>query len=313
MERTKHKDKLRGFHADQMIVDYPYFPTAILTSDWHLREDKPLCRTDNYWEVQWNKVDFISQLQKQYNCLVLHGGDLFDKWKITTYLAKVTAKHLPNKFYTIYGQHDLPQHNLDLTEKCGIDLLAEVGRLETMDQCHWGQIPKDISSICCGLPSQRILVWHKMNYKGEPPWPGCTDPTALRLLKKYSQYDLILTGDNHKSFTQEYQGRWLVNPGSLMRMDADQENHKPRVYLWYAEDNSIVPVFIPIEQDVISREHIEQKKQRDGRIDNFVKRLNSDWKASLTFEENLEIFKKKNKVPQDIMSIIYEAIEPIKK
>jgi predicted phosphodiesterase len=296
-------------------------PDLMLGSDFHIREDTPLCYIGDYQQEQWNSIDFISNLQKKYDCPVLHGGDLYDKWKITTLLAKKTAQHIPNKFYTIYGQHDLPQHNLDLTEKCGIDLLAEVDRLIVLkpnryfrdtlrvDGTHWGQEPENIIQHTLG---RRVLVWHKMNYKGEPPWPGCTDPTAIRLLKKYPEYDLILTGDNHKSFTQEYQGRWLVNPGSLMRMDADQENHKPRVYLWYAEDNSIVPVYIPIKQDVISREHIEQKKQRDGRIDNFVKRLNSDWKASLTFEENLEIFKKKNKVPQDIMSIIYEAIEPIK-
>ena len=286
-------------------------PSGILTSDWHLRETQPVCRTDNYWNAQWKKVDFISKLQKEFGCAVFHGGDLFDHWKPSPMLLSEASKHLPNNFISVCGQHDLPQHNLDLNYKSGIYNLMINGRVSILQNGHWNQSLGDGRTGFI-IKGKQLTIQHVMNYKGEPPWPGCTDPTAIRLLKKYPQFDLILTGDNHKSFTQEYQGRWLVNPGSLMRMDADQENHKPRVYLWYAEDNSVVPVYIPIVQDVISREHIEQKKQRDNRIDNFVKRLDSDWKASLTFEENLEIFKKKNKVPQDIMSIIYESIEPIK-
>lgn len=289
-------------------------PNAILTSDWHLRETQPVCRTDDYWEEQWRKVFYIKGLQVKYGCPVLHAGDLFDHWKPSPYLLRKAIKEIPREFYTVYGQHDLPQHSLELTDKCGINVLLAANRLKILWQCHWGQDPVDEQpDFLPEIDNREVLVWHKMNYKGQPPWPGCTDPSAIRLLKKYPQYDLILTGDNHKSFTQEYQDRWLVNPGSLMRMDADQENHKPRVYLWYAKDNTIVPVYIPIKQGVISREHIEIKKKQDTRIDAFVSRLDSDWKATLTFEDNLEIFKKKNKVPEDIMSIIYKSIEPIKK
>jgi DNA repair exonuclease SbcCD nuclease subunit len=286
-------------------------PTLILCSDFHLREDTPVCRTDRFIEAQWRKVDFISELQQKYECPVLHGGDLFDHWKPSPNLLRMTILHLPKQFCTVYGQHDLPQHSLELVNKCGINVLKAAKKLIVLDQCHWGQTPSKQSNVThiLNIPNRNILVWHKMNYKGQIPWPGCTDPSALRLLKKYPEYDLILTGDNHKTFTQEYEGRWLVNPGSLMRMDADQENHKPSVFLYYADTNEIKRVYIPIEENVISREHIEIKKQRDNRIDAFVSRLDGEWKASLSFEENLEQFKKKNKVPEAIMQIIYKSLE----
>ena len=50
---------------------------AILTGDWHLREDTPICRTDDFQTAQWEKVRIISDLQKKYNCPVIHSGDLF--------------------------------------------------------------------------------------------------------------------------------------------------------------------------------------------------------------------------------------------
>ena len=106
-------------------------PSTILASDFHLREDHPVCRTDDFWQAQWKKVDFVSELQEKYDCPVLHAGDLFDFWKPSPYLLTETIKHLPNKFFTVYGQHDLPQHNLKLAYKCGINTLAEAGKLKT--------------------------------------------------------------------------------------------------------------------------------------------------------------------------------------
>jgi predicted phosphodiesterase len=284
-------------------------PSAILTSDWHLRETNPVCRTDNYWNTQWRKVDFISDLQKQYDCLVLHAGDLFDHWKPSPFLLSETIRHLPNKFYTVYGQHDLPQHNLELSNKSGIYTLEMADKL-------WAMRPNDMFEFCswneqpCNI-GEKVLVWHIHNYQGKQPWPDCPSPTASKLLKKYPQYDLIVTGDNHMPFVEEYEGRLLVNPGSLMRMDADQINHRPRVYLWYAETNTVTPVYIPIEPaaKIISREHIELKAERDKRIEEFVNRLSSEWEVSISFEENLKRFQKMNNVRTPIMEIIYKAIE----
>ena len=135
MERRKvsnyhPEDKVllqRGNHLYNKKAD------AILTSDWHLREDTPICRTDNYWEVQWKKVDYISKLQKQYNCLVLHAGDLFDHWKPSPRLLREIILHIPDTFFTVYGQHDLPQHSLELTNKCGINVLQAANKLRVFE------------------------------------------------------------------------------------------------------------------------------------------------------------------------------------
>jgi DNA repair exonuclease SbcCD nuclease subunit len=284
-------------------------PDAILTSDWHLREDTPICRIDNYWETQWKKVDFIKDLQQKYDCPILHAGDLFDYWKPSPYLLSETIKHLPKQFYTIYGQHDLPQHNLELMNKSGIYCLEKADKLETMDDVHYGKEPRGISSICCGLPTQKILIWHVMNYQGKKPWPDCPSPSSVKLMKKYPNYDLIVTGDNHKSFVEEYESRLLVNPGSLMRMDADQTDHKPCIYLWYAKTNTVEKVLLPFEPDVISREHIERVEKRNERIEAFVNRLNDDWEGTVSFEENLKRFEESNNIIPSVMNIIYKSIE----
>jgi DNA repair exonuclease SbcCD nuclease subunit len=278
---------------------------AILTSDWHLREDTPVCRTDDFWEAQWNKVLYIAWLQMQHQCPVIHAGDLFHHWKPSPYLLSRAMECIPLNFYTIYGQHDLPQHNLELADKSGIYTLMKADKLMILPSCSWGQDPKEPS----GIFYNKVLVWHKMNYQGKLPWPGCTDPLAAGILRKYPQYDLIVTGDNHKPFVETYDGRLLVNPGSLMRQEAGQMEHKPRVYLWSKETNTVEPVFLPILGDAISREHIDVKEQRDTRISAFIEQLNTEFNATMSFEDNLEVFKQTNQIRESVMEIIYKAIE----
>lgn len=282
--------------------------SAILTADWHLREDIPVCRTDNFWEAQWKKMDEVKALQQTFKCPVLHAGDLFNHWKPSPNLLSETIKHLPKRFYTIYGNHDLPQHNLELAYKSGVHTLERAGKLETMDDVHWGREPRGISSICCGTQTQQILVWHVMTYQGKLPWPRCKDPKSATLLRKYLEYDLILTGHNHKSFTETHEGHLLVNPGSLTRQAADQINHEPSVYLWYAEINTVKRVVLNYTKDVISREHIEVQEERNDRIDAFISRLDEDWEAAIGFEENLERFFQNNKVVPSVKQIVIDTM-----
>ncbi len=282
----------------------------IIVSDIHLREDIPICRTDDFIKAQWDKLDFISELQKEHNCPVVHGGDLFHHWKPSPFLLSETIKHLPDQFYTVYGNHDLPQHNIELKEKCGIYTLEQAGKLKVLEGVHWGQLPKKASITVTKSNGEksRILVWHVFTYKGKEPWPGCTAPKGAKLLKKYPTIDLIITGDNHQPFIEEYDDRLLINPGSLSRQRSS-EIHKPRVYLWNADTNIAIPVFLPIEQDVISREHLEKEEQKNSRIDAFVSSLNNDWDVQLSFEDNIEAFEKKNKVHKSVMEIIYKSLE----
>jgi predicted phosphodiesterase len=281
-------------------------PTAILTADWHLREDTPTAFTGDFQEEQWNVVSYISSLQKKYDCQIIHAGDLFNHWKPSPWLITMAMRHLPKKFHTIYGNHDLPQHNLDLADKCGINVLAEAGVLNVLSGFHWGQTPDGTGLLA--NHGKILAVWHVMTYQGMKPWPGMTDPMAAGLLRKYESYDLILTGHNHKTFIEEYNGRLLVNPGSITRQSSDQIDHKPAVFLWYAESNTIERVDLPFTEGVISREHIDVIEQRDARIDAFISKLNGEWQAGMSFEQNVETFCQVNNIKQPIKEIIYKAL-----
>lgn len=277
---------------------------AILTADWHLRESVPKCRTDDFWAAQWRKVSAIRELQEKYGCPVYHSGDLFDHWKPSPYLLSETMKYLPEHFNTCLGNHDLPQHSIELYNKSGVYTLLTAGVLMIVGD-HWGQE----LSIQYPFSLSELGIWHVMTYQGKAPWPGCTDLSARQILEKYPQFDLILTGHNHKTFVEEMDGRLLVNPGSLTRQSADQEFHMPCVFLWDAEKNTVQPYYLPCERDVVSREHLEVQEQRESRISAFVEKLDGEWKAGIRFEDNMERAMAANEIKEPVKQIVWRAME----
>lgn len=280
----------------------------ILSADWHLRESTPICRTDDFWHKQWQKVKFISDLQKEHDCSVIHAGDLFDHWKPSPYLLSVCMAALPKQFYTVYGNHDLPQHSMELRDKSGVFTLQQAQALKVLDNCHWNQDPETVKFPSIEIKDKTILIWHIFTYQAKT-WPGNTAPKAAKLLRKYPEYDLIVTGDNHQAFVEEHQGRLLVNPGSLSRQDSDQIDFRPRVYLYYADTNTVEPVYLPIDPGVVSREHLEKQEERNDRISAFISKLNTDYESSVSFEANLKQFIANNVVHTDIQSIIQKSME----
>jgi len=275
---------------------------AIITADWHLRDDQPLCRTDDYWKAQWKKLQFIKELSYEHGSpVVLNAGDIFHKWKSSPRLLVQSIIHSKFPMIFIPGNHDLPQHNEKLYDKSSLNVLHLANHTSNNQPYHNLKEHE--------IDGKNILMLHQLTYKGKSPWPGCEDLSARELLKKYPDYHLIIIGDNHKPFTDTLNGRLLVNPGSLMRMTADQVNHKPRVYLWCAESNTVEIAYLPIESGVISREHIEQKKEREDRIEAFIEKLVDDIELDLSFTENLKKHISKNKIKKEVEQLIMECID----
>lgn len=293
-------------------------PTAIITADNHILEKNPVCRMDDLRETQWKKQRWLRGLQQKYNCPILDGGDLFHHWKPSPELLARAINEVPRRII-VPGNHDLPAHNLDLYNKSGMRVLETAGINRTMFKedmigtsdfiifsFPWGvELKPDTTEPFEG---RKVALCHVFTYPGRKPWPGCKAPRAKGIMRKLKGFDLIITGDNHQPFTIEHDGQLLVNPGSLCRLTAGQAEHKPRVYLWYAENNTVEPVYVPIEKDIITRTHIESKEERDERMEAFVSRLDDDFEVGLSFDENLTEFMSTNDISKPVKRIINEAV-----
>ena len=306
-------------------------PTAILCADWHLRDTTPTCRTDDYFMAQCRKVKTIVNLSEKYNIPILHAGDLFDKARSSQYLEQWIIRNLhgPYNIYCNPGNHDLPNHNLKLVNHSSLGVIEASNKIAILTQdiiqrlscvhndvvysvysLPWGTPLKSIHSTKLGNESGiNVLILHHLVSKNEDDlWHGAESEQGNRLLKKLKQFQLILCGHNHQSFIVKNRNQVLVNPGSLMRMNTTQENYKPCVYLWHAKTNEVEPYYLPIEENVIDASHIENKQERDKRMEAFINKLDDDYEIGLSFEHNIEEYFNNNKSKKGTKEIVWEAI-----
>ena len=278
---------------------------AILTADIHLEDTTPICRTDNYLEEQKKKLLFLKEHQEKHDCIVIDGGDLFTNWKASPWLINRAFKFLPDRMYTITGNHDLPEHSLEQFERSALAVLNN-----HKENFHVYSKEQYKGELLFPNSERKVLILHQLIVSSDDKAAKYLNGvTAKKVLKKYPDYDLIVSGDNHKSFVEEYKGRLLVNPGSMMRRTADQVNHKPCFYLYYAEKNKVEPIYYPINKNVIDRSHIDVPQERKERIRSYIERMNMKWDAGLSFRDNLKIFFTKNKIPQNIEDLIWELMD----
>ena len=306
--------------------------SAILTADLHLEETIPVSRTDDYQAAQLRKLEFLQALRdRNGGCPILCAGDIFNKWKVSPWLAAWAYSHLPEGIITTPGNHELPMHSIEEFEKSILHLM-EMVRTDFKVLQNQAILANGLSIL--GIPfgqisafdpeelEQRpegkryILLLHEQVWEGKKPlWAGGAY-SAREILADFGKYfDLIVSGDNHESFVVEGEPNrigeicLLVNPGSMMRIRADQADFRPRCFLYYAETNEIVPVEFPIDEEVHNREHLNRKKEHDERITAYIERMRSNWKGGLSFKDNLQAFFNANETPKKVRDLVWLHLE----
>jgi len=297
-------------------------PTAILTADWHLRLTIPICRKDDFLKMQEEKVNFILRQSRLHQCPVIIAGDIGNKpeWKnelLIKYIKKFKAHS--QKIYVLPGQHDLPNHRLDKFNESGLGVLVESKAVialkdswQTVENgsIYFRNFPFSVNIVNIVPDNNRernIAIIHQLVSRSKLWEEQKNFTSAKSLLKKFPCYDLIVSGDNHQSFIEEYKGRLLVNPGSLMRTTIAQVDYNPRIYLWYAETNTVEEVFIPIKQDVFKPIDEVIKIDKDTEI--FVKALKKNYDINISFESNMKRCLNSNRAISDkVRQKIYTAM-----
>ena len=301
-------------------------PDAIIISDLHLSDSTPSSRVDNYIEAQKEKLLFIQELSNKYNkCPILCAGDVFDYWKASPWLCHFALKYLPQPLITIAGQHDLPLHSLESYEKSALSLIESIAEniivlkedaISLQNNLHIIGRSFGVGDSKNLKPDEQgkrnILMIHDLIWQNNRPEWDKGHGTDIDILKRYGkEFDLIITGDNHKPYVTEYENSILVNPGSMLRKNIDQVEHLPRCYLYYADTNSVESIYLPIKKNVHSQDHVKKEKGKDERILAYIQKMKNDKQIGLSFKNNLNIFFKENNTPKKVREIIWQSISPI--
>jgi len=299
----------------------------MLLSDIHATSKNPAARKDDILSTTIHKIRYLLRLARKEKAVILQAGDFFDKprdWNLLLIIINL-IKAYKVKIFNVYGQHDtylrtdLSQSATTLGILYKTNYFNLLSKTPTIFENHinvygvsWGQeIPEPEGTI-------NILVIHSPISMSEL-YPDHKYIGAKWFAKKYKEYNLILTGDIHRSFLYSATSTptTIINTGPILRLEATEYNmtHRPHGYIYDAEYGTIDKFMIPHEKSerVLSRSHIEKTKFNKFTMQKFIdsidKELKDEYQPSQTLKESLVTWLKSNEIGSSIQKIIIEAIE----
>jgi len=285
-------------------------------SDPHLTWGKPISRLDDVKITGIRKFNFVLDWCSKNSAELLIPGDLTDSahgWYLYLELVKSLLKYkvIP---IVVYGQHDMYFRTKETTImnaliKNNLIHLVEGNRLPFYGY-SWsderGYENDDIDRKC------KILLIHAPITTNQL-YPNQVFMDARQFLRENKQFDLIVCGDIHRRFMVEYQGRYIVNSGSMLRLDADEYmfEHKPGFWVYDTNKKNVDWVEIPHEEAerVLSRVHIERKKEINLMMKDFIDSISEQVDLDMDFEKNIMNFIKSNEVDSKVQNILEEVMK----
>lgn len=278
----------------------------LVSSDWHLRSDKPRCRVDNWHETQVRKLEWLVELINSYKVPMLVAGDLLDSGTNTQYLENLVISILKKAEYpiiTIPGNHDLPYHSMKQLNKSTYLVLHQAGVIQDASTVE------GITGVGYGevIPEGNgILMCHRLVFPSKPPEYLQNAISSKELLELYD-YDIILSGDNHQAFYTEHDGKVLINGGGLFRQDADKKFINPKVYLY--DVGNISEIDVPINIEDVQQEYLLDEHERNTRINAFVEKVKVAHDIGLSFKDNMESTMNTMVVDSEVKELIFRGMK----
>jgi DNA repair exonuclease SbcCD nuclease subunit len=288
----------------------------LIAADLHLRADQPRCRLDDDWRMTQTLA--LRQMVKYANeneaslCIV---GDIFHPlsgkvppWVENMFLRQIAK--VKRGTFVLAGNHDLPNHSWSNVHESSFGVVWNSKRVQALTELglasHFGEpFPDDNQGANTGLVFIHTLVF--ASAKELPPDEKAI--SAMELLAQFPNAKWIFTGDNHRHFHVEKNGRHVVNPGCLLRQAADFKDYQPGVYLVDLTTEEVIRLSIPDDGEMVTDAYIKTENDRKARIDAFIETVKTGKAITLDFQSNLETAAKDidNKVAKMINSLVKEA------
>lgn len=258
--------------------------TTASLGDLHWRGSAPVGRIDDFTEAMWRKLTFMVDYCNENSIMIMFlPGDLFDSVNAsskTLVRASVILSKYLGTILAVYGNHDLRNHNMKSCADTPLGLLCELlPNLHIAGEEPFRWKGYDIYGTSWEQPipvvdpsSKSVLLIHKMIID-KKLWPGQkpgVDGKGINLLRK-TNFQAIISGDNHQQFVLSYKDRWLINSGSMMRTTVKQIDATPGFYIYDLKKNKKPKrIEFPINKDAFDIEKLEAVQEQSAVLDDFT-------------------------------------------
>jgi len=265
--------------------------------DLHLTNRSPERRQDDYFQTLLDKLKQAMDIFQKEDCIyVIQVGDFFDSPtvanKVKSGVIRLLLQYL-QRILCIYGQHDITGHSSATLPNSPLAVLEPADAIQiigtwNIDDKSTPQVTVYGASFGEEIPEPdadafNILVTHRM-IGDRPLYPGQPLESPRVFLRQHPKYNLVLCGDYHYAFQDNYQGRVILNPGAIARKNLNDVKMRlqPSVAIVDLTDLSVQMYLLevqPVEQ--VFDLHQKMKVTKDQAA---MERLVADLRESKAIE-----------------------------
>lgn len=280
---------------------------ALIVGDLHISGKNPPGRKDNLVEKQFIKLQEIVSIANELDVDIISVGDFFDRSNVSYSIFSIVSEilhGLKNKWYLVWGNHDLYMHSIDSRDATTLGALIKahpkVFAINDLNfefgYCHWDQsIVKNKS---------KILISHKSvispnTYDSNPWMKGNEHDFWTTDSKELKSFNTFICGHWHKQYIKLYQNKWIINPGCInRRINCDNERHRPAVvhYDFNHDQHALMLIELKSGENI---EDVMDQTQKEIKI-NLAKKDTSEFIKSLRLEKQ----EKSNTLVKQLVKIL---------
>lgn len=281
---------------------------CLVSSDWHIRSDKPRCRVDDWYTAQLERIRWVVQQINKYKCPMFVPGDILNSGATNQEIENMLIAELKKAEFPIYaipGNHDLPYHSMNQLHKSTYWVLVQAGVLQDVT----GNVLDGVTGVPYGQPiptGKGILLCHTAVYPHEPP-PYMIHAESAEDMLNAHDYELILSGHIHMPFTTQVGNKTLINAGGILRQEADEKYAQRMLYLY--DNGSIEAIPCPMQVDDVEQGYLLDEKAKKERSNAFVERIKVSEGIGLSFKANVRTTLENMEVSKEVEELLFKAID----
>lgn len=312
----------------------------LLTADWHVQGERPLCRRDTDWiGTQRQAIRFVVDLANSRGLPLVVIGDICNTPRISTPALVMLIEELKRALsvWLVAGNHDLPFHSYKNVADCSFGVLRQLFPELGPDSHPFGS--DLIGASPFGLDADGIGRWaqftHQLVFPDEASRPApAVGKTAAELADQFPNAAWIFTGDYHHAFVRDVLPARLegmqdgdveadlvhvVNPGCLLRHAADMLDYQPRVAIVDTDAGTVEWVDVPDPgiltdgEAVVTDSYLREAEARDEKVEAFIECIRTSGTVSLSFRDNLARALLSPDIPSGVHEIIHEMQNTLNK
>ncbi len=301
----------------------------VYLQDYHFSGKNSVHYISNYFEDCLTMLDEILQIAKEYKAdAILDGGDLLHSsepsYRILDEIAdRVEKNKIP--LYCLFGNHTERYHSIEHSRYTGLAHLMKRSKyfhyfkpikkenfiIESIEYSH--EIEDKIKES--GLMFSEKDIWKiAIVHAFITPKPFLPQVMHVCIDDIKTNADIVLVAHYHNQWEKTIGDTRFLDIGCVGRRSITEKNIEPSVLLIDTEKRSTEIIKLKSAkkaEDIFDLSKIDEKKEFDSGMDDFIKSIESVDFQGAKIEDNINFIAKEKKVNKKVIKLIFDKIKEL--